>query len=200
MLPQSGNLLSEVRSGLPESTYASALSPEYALLGLLARSPGHGYELHQRLKTELGQVWHVSLSQTYNILKRLEGQGYIAGELERSERQPQRLRFSLTSGGRERLQSWLRAPTGSSVRAIRVEFITRLYFAAFEEDAGLPERLLHAQHAETRAGLHRLEALYQELPEDETYNRLSLALRIRQLKAVLEWIEDARQALKINES
>ena len=36
-----------------------------ALLGLLAIRPDHGYELHQRLSNDLGQVWHISLSQTY---------------------------------------------------------------------------------------------------------------------------------------
>jgi DNA-binding PadR family transcriptional regulator len=34
--------------------YASALSPEYALLGFLAQKAAHGYELHQRLSNELG--------------------------------------------------------------------------------------------------------------------------------------------------
>ena len=57
------------------------LSPEYALLGLLDLQPMHGYELHQRLTKELGQIWHVSLSQAYNILKRLEHKNLIYGDL-----------------------------------------------------------------------------------------------------------------------
>lgn len=55
-----------------ESRRTSGLSPEYALLGFLERPPAHGYELHQRLLEHLGEIWHVSLSQTYNILTRLE--------------------------------------------------------------------------------------------------------------------------------
>jgi PadR family transcriptional regulator, regulatory protein AphA len=169
--------------------YASALSPEYALLGFLAQKPTHGYELHQRLRTELGQVWHASLSQVYNILKRLEGQGYILGMLEEQEKLPARQRFHLSESGRRRLEEWLTTPTGSSVRAIRVEFVTRLYFARLlGED--MPSQLLNAQLEETRAGLAGLEELLARTPADQVFNRLGLDLRVRQLKAILDWLQD----------
>ena len=171
--------------------YSSSLSPEYALLGFLAQSPAHGYELHQRLSSELGQVWHVSLSQTYNILKRLEGQGDISGTLLLQEKLPPRQHYQLTQRGRERLESWLRAPTGSSVRAIRVEFITRLYFASLL-GADTPTRLIQAQVEETRRGLQQLEAMLEQVPLEQAFNRLGLDLRLRQLQAVLEWLEDAQ--------
>ncbi len=51
-----------------EGSHIGALSPEYALLGLLAQSPAHGYELYQILSADLSQVWHISLSQAYSIL------------------------------------------------------------------------------------------------------------------------------------
>lgn len=173
---------------MSKTAYASALSPEFALLGLLAEQAAHGYELHQRLEAELGQVWHVSLSQTYNILKRLEANGFILGAPEKPHKLPQRFRYSLTPSGSTRLEQWVRQPTGSSVRAIRVEFITRLYFARLFEP-GLAGRLLETQVSETRLGLRRLHNLYQQLSEGEIYNRLSLALRILQLEAVLSWLD-----------
>ena len=173
------------------STSTSALSPEYALLGLLAQAPAHGYELHQRLMNELGQVWHVSLSQTYNILKRLEAQGDISGTLLPQEKLPPRQHYQLTQRGRDRLESWLRAPTGSSVRAIRVEFITRLYFARLI-GVDMPARLIQAQLDETRDGLQGLLKLKEQLPPSQTFNRLGLDLRLRQLHAVLEWLEEAQ--------
>jgi hypothetical protein len=46
------------------------------------------------------------------------------------------------------------------------------------------------QVSETRSGLKRLQCLHQELAAGETYNRLSLALRIRQLEAVLSWLDE----------
>jgi len=40
-------------------TQAAALSPEYVLLGFLNQQPAHGYELHQRIEAQLGQIWHI---------------------------------------------------------------------------------------------------------------------------------------------
>lgn len=171
-------------------SYTSALSPEFALLGFLAQAPAHGYELHQHLRRELGQVWHVSLSQTYNILKRLEGQGDIRGTILPQEKLPPRQHYQLTGRGRERLEAWLKAPTGSSVRAIRVEFITRLYFAPLL-GVDAPAQLIRAQLVEIRAGMRRLEDLVKQVPPEQTFNRLGLDLRLRQLGAVLEWLEGA---------
>jgi len=45
------------------------------LLGFLNQQPAHGYDLHERIEAELGQIWRIGLSQTYNILNRLETQG-----------------------------------------------------------------------------------------------------------------------------
>lgn len=175
-----------------ESHHASALSPEYALLGLLTGSPAHGYELHQVLAADLGQVWHLSLSQTYNILNRLEGQGFIAGTLQEQEKLPARRLFHLTEAGRERFEGWLWGLSGSSVRSIRLEFLTRLYFA-LRLDPSRAQGLVEAQIGETRRGLRRLYQMQESIPEGELVNRLGLDLRIRQIESILEWLESCRQ-------
>jgi len=59
-----------------------------ALLGLLYGSSGHGYDLHRKVITDLGQVWHLSQSQAYAILKRLEAQGDISAEEIHQEKLP----------------------------------------------------------------------------------------------------------------
>jgi DNA-binding PadR family transcriptional regulator len=169
------------------ATYASALSPEYALLGFLAQQPAHGYQLHQQLTTELGQVWHVSLSQTYNILKRLDGQEYVHGEAQPQEKLPARQKYHITTSGLERLHHWLLTPTGSSVRAIRVEFITRLYFARLLGEE-VPIHLIEQQMELTQADLKHLRSVQVGLPVNQVYNHLGLDLRIRQLIAILGWL------------
>jgi DNA-binding PadR family transcriptional regulator len=179
------------------TTYSSALSPEYALLGFLAQKPAHGYDLHLCLTAELGQVWHVSQSQVYNILNRLESQGFITATVQAQEKLPARRSLRLTAAGRQRFDTWLHTTTGSSVRAIRVEFTTRLYFAA-ALDPALARRLIEDQAAETRAGLDRLTCLLAELPQDQTFNRLGLELRIRQLTSILEWLADCQKTLGLS--
>ena len=177
--------------------YASALSPEYALMGLMALKPDHGYNLHSRLQADLGQIWRISLSQTYNILARLEARGLIAGSVQSQAKLPARHRYHLTSAGRGRFNAWLREPTGLSARAIRVEFITRLYFAR-ATDPALAGELIDAQIAATQSGLNRLRDDLDGIPPSQTYNRLGLDLRIRQLASALNWLTECRDAL--NES
>lgn len=180
------------------ATYSSALSPEYALLGFLAQQPAHGYELHLRLTAKLGQVWHVSQSQVYNILNRLEAQGFITATVQAQEKLPARHRFHLTATGRRRFDKWLHTTTSSSVRAIRVEFTTRLYFA-YTLDPAQARQLIDAQVAETRAGLERLKHMGAELPPDQTFNRLGLELRIRQLTSILDWLADSQKTLGLSD-
>ena len=132
-------------------------SPEYALLGFLYSQPSHGYDLHRLLMAELGEIWHVSQSQTYNILKRLETQGYISSTTVEQEKLPAIQSLKITTAGRHRFEAWLETPTGSSVRAIRLEFITRLYFAQkLAPEKILP--MLDAQATEVRKALTWLEA------------------------------------------
>jgi DNA-binding PadR family transcriptional regulator len=164
------------------------------LLGLLAHSPAHGYELYQKLSTDLSQVWHLSLSQAYNILNRLEAQGDITGVIQEQSKLPARRLFHLTPLGQRRYDEWLNASSGSSVRSIRLEFLTRLYFARL---AGPHQahRLIDIQIDETRQGLERLRALQGGISSDQLVNRLSLALRIHQLESILEWLEACHLAI-----
>ncbi|HEX9617843.1 MAG TPA: PadR family transcriptional regulator [Anaerolineales bacterium] len=174
-----------------KSGYVGSLSPEYALLGFLARQPDHGYELHQRLSAELGQVWHISQSQVYSILKRLETRGDITGAVQEQEKLPSRLLYRLTPAGRARFEAWLETPTGSSIRAIRVEFITRLYFAS-QVGPEAANALIDSQVEETRKGLARLQKMFADLPSEQAFNRLGLELRIKQLSSILDWLEECR--------
>ena len=142
-------------------TKAATLSPEYVLLGFLNQRPAHGYDLHERIAQELGQIWHISLSQTYNILKRLEAKGYIIGALQAQEKAPARRRFRLTPIGRRRFEEWLTASAEPRARAIRVEFLTRLYFV-YIANPKAARSLIDDQIAVTQAGLSNLTTLLAE--------------------------------------
>jgi DNA-binding PadR family transcriptional regulator len=166
-------------------------------LGFLAQGPAHGYELHQKLVTDLGQVWHISLSQTYNILNRLEAQNAIIGALQEQDKLPARRLFSLTSLGQERFEGWLGATSASSVRTIRLEFLTRLYFA-IQRSPAFAHKVVDAQLASAQAGLERLRKLSGEIPQGQLVNNLSLELRIRQIESILDWLQGCRRAIDLN--
>jgi DNA-binding PadR family transcriptional regulator len=175
----------------------SGLSPEFALLGFLDQFPAHGYELHQRLITELGEIWHASLSQSYNILARLEAQGYIEGTTQAQEKRPDKHELRLTTAGRERFETWLAALSACSVRAIRVEFMTRLYFLHTRNpQAALA--MIDAQIAALQSHLTHLLRRMEGLPENQTFNRLGMSLRISQLETLVAWLESCKSGLAVH--
>jgi DNA-binding PadR family transcriptional regulator len=174
-----------------KSHHIGTLSPEMALLGLLYHKAGHGYDLHRKIVTDLGQVWHLSQSQAYSILKRLEIKGDISTREIPQEKLPPRQELHITPQGRGSFLAWLEKPSGGSTRAIRMEFVTRLYFL----DMYFPERIQKAfdqQRSEAETHIHRLEKALKELPDDQIYNRMSLEMRLKQLYLVLDWLDECQ--------
>ncbi len=166
------------------------LSPEYIVLGLLKLQPSHGYALHQRLETALSQVWRISLSQVYNILHRLDKQGFIQKSGDVSAAQDMnRVPFQVTATGDRHFETWMRTPVGPSVRAIRMAFITKLYFAYQLGRSDLQE-LIAAQRSVINTRLDKLYAQADSVPKTQFVNRLGLQLRIKQLESLQAWFEE----------
>jgi DNA-binding PadR family transcriptional regulator len=173
---------------------ASALEPEYVILGLLTQRPGHGYDLHRRLQSEFRALWHIPQNQLYAILRRLETRGDIIAEERTSSAGPPRRLYGVTRRGRARFRRWLERPTPMSVRALRVAFLTRLEFA-LAHDRATAIRLFDAQRQALQEGLSRFKQLVPDSAEAGKLDRLSLDLRIRQLQTTLAWMESARVEL-----
>jgi PadR family transcriptional regulator, regulatory protein AphA len=167
------------------------VSPEYALLGFLIAGPSHGYDLHQRFTVALGHVWHVSQSQAYAILKRLEKRGNISVRMVEQEKLPARQELRITAAGRRRFFNWLESGIGKNARSIRLEFLTRLYFAQLHQPENISQ-LYNAQFAEIESTILRLESLLEYLPPEQVFNRLSLDLRLQQMKLIQNWMMDIR--------
>jgi len=166
------------------------LSPEFALLGFLIARPGHGYDLHQRFVVELGHVWHMSQSQAYAILKRLEQRGDITAQVVEQDKLPARQMLRITSQGRRHFSEWMEDISANS-RSIRLEFLTRLYFARIYKPEKVAQ-IYEAQCDEIKSTIDRLESLFADLPPEQQFNHLSLDLRLRQMKLIQEWMMDVK--------
>jgi len=182
---------------MPEETYLGTRSLEYALLGFLYEQPCNGYSLHQLVSTELGYIWHINRSQTHAMLKRLIQQGYISSNTDEQEKLSTTQLFQITNAGRRKFRAWLEKPAGSSVHAIRVEFTTRLYFAE-KLFTDMILKMLEAQSGEVDRALASLELDRAAIPPEQTFNRLSLDLHIRQLGSIHDWLIECHQAFEIN--
>ena len=178
----------------PNSPRASALEPEYLVLGLLLQQPSHGYDLDLRLQAEFRSLWRMPQSQLYSTLNRLEAQGDILGE-ERSPTGGRKKRhYKVTRRGRARFRRWLERPTPMSVRALRVAFLTRLTLA-LADDEKLAARIFETQRRALQGGVAELKKAAADQPQAGKLDRLSMDLRIRQLETALAWMEDARSEL-----
>lgn len=151
----------------------------------------HGYELHQKLLKQLGEIWHTSLSQTYNILTRLEAQGFIQATTQEQEKRPAKRRFCLTAAGKRRFEAWMSSISACSVRAIRVELMTRLYFL----HARNPADALAAIQTQTEALQSHIIQLTERLHSLDThqmFNCMGVSLRIHQLQALVDSLNECK--------
>lgn len=164
------------------------LSPRYVILGFLYFRPMHGYDLHKHLSSDLHEIWHVSQSQVYSVLKNLTRRGLVGSiHLPQGGKRGRDL-YSLTDQGKSEFLHWLHHPTAVSARSIRVEFTSRMYFAS-QLSRELCVRLIKEQAEYTREAITELKARYQWIPPTQLFNRMGLDLRIRQLNNILDWVE-----------
>jgi len=211
--------------------------PEYVFLGFLAESPAHGYQLYQQFKKDLSGLWHISESQMYASLKRLEKRGWIAPEekspagadtdanvgagVKVDELPPARQSrqcYSLTATGLAAYEAWLSSPSPASPRLLKLEFLSRLYFA-LRRDVEFAYAIIEAQRSALEQELDRLtgtDALRIAQKSDQSsvqgpaqranqgrpmgaasnapllfdINILARDFRIRQIQSTLEWLKN----------
>lgn len=117
---------------------------EFAVLGILAQRPMHGYEMaHCFEREELREVYPIEQSMLYTHVRKLEERGLICGSEERVGQRPPRKTYSLSQGGNAALEEWLNEPV-ERMRQVRVEFLMKLYFL-HSNDASAELNLLRRQ-------------------------------------------------------
>jgi DNA-binding PadR family transcriptional regulator len=101
---------------------------EYAVLGLLAEGPTHGFAISKALQsdTEVGRVITVRRPLVYRALDRLvDAELAEPAHTEPGAAGPNRVVHRVTRAGRRRLHSWLDRPV-AHVRDMRIEFQLKL--------------------------------------------------------------------------
>jgi DNA-binding PadR family transcriptional regulator len=120
---------------------------EWACLGVLYRSPAHGYDVSVRLARsgEIGRVWSLSRPLTYRALDQLVQRGLVVaiGE-EKGRAGGQRTILAPTRSGRTALRRWLHEPV-PHFRDVRNELLLKLLLC--DLDGVDPARLLVAQRS-----------------------------------------------------
>jgi len=159
---------------------------EPIVLGLLSEAPLHGYALFVRIRDELAGVWRVNMNRLYALLGEMERNGFIRSRREQAGSRPPRHIYHLTPKGQQRFEAWMRTPS-QTMRDMRVEFPPKLYFALRRSRQAAAD-LIALQHVACRAALERLVD-QQMAASPNSYRWLIYDFRLRQARAILEWLE-----------
>jgi len=172
----------------PTSRASGDLLPEFVPLGYLVQEPLHGYELYRRFGAGLADLWRLSESQMYATLKRLEERGLIVGAAPEKGSAASRRVLSPTPEGRRLFSAWLAEPSICSPRVLRLEFLTRLFFARRIDPAAMA-RLFAAQRDAVLAALDRLAVERAQRVSGFDVVDLALAFSENQLRSTLAWLD-----------
>jgi len=168
---------------------AAPLTLELVLLGVLNRTPMHGYDLYKTVCNLDGfdLIWTVKQSYLYALLDKLEAMGLLQGIDFAADSHPRRRQFQVTPVGRKVLDQWVDSPV-ENVRTMRQDFFARLYFAR-QTSLQRALELVRKQHAE---GLKWRANILDKLSPDHglgDYSKVVLSHRLTILEATLAWLE-----------
>ncbi len=165
------------------------MSVRFALLGLLAQRPRHGYELHSAFEALVGgeQAWDLKPAQVYTTLGRLQDGGLVQEEGLDQAGGPEKRIYAVTPAGRGALAAWLSA--GVERGHGRDEFFLKLMLAWLTGEVA-PARMIQTQRALLYQELHDATTLRNDAdPRLELARILMLDKVIMHLEADLRWLD-----------
>lgn len=165
------------------------MSVRYALLGLLAQRPRHGYDLHAAFEAVVGgeRNWDVKPAQIYTTLARLAEGGLVAQEAVEQGGGPEKRIYALTPTGRQELAQWFDA--GIDREHQRDEFFIKLMLSLSMPEIN-PRRVIQNQRLRLFKDLHALTGSRSHLdPKTGLAQILLHDKAIMHLEADLRWLD-----------
>ena len=167
------------------------MSVQYALLALLSEKPKYGLRLQGEFEARTGEVWPLNVGQVYTTLQRLERDGLVEGEGDRSQKQK---RYRITTAGAQELADWLRTPP-ELVPPPRDELVIKVLVALQVPGTDVHELLqVHRRHViEVMQRYTRIKA---EAASDDVPLALVADAELFRLEAIVRWLDAADVRLK----
>jgi DNA-binding PadR family transcriptional regulator len=159
---------------------------EWAVLGLLAEGPSHGFAIARAMapEGEVGKVWSVRRPLVYRAIETLTEMGLVrAARTVASTSGPQRTVLQATPAGKRALTRWLRQPV-DHVRDARSLLMLKLLFLT-RRDADLAP-LLTAQRTLFAELAQRLERAAAAV---EGFDRALVLWRLESTTAAVRFVE-----------
>lgn len=169
----------------------------YAILGLVDKSPGSGYDLASLADRTLGYFWPLSHTLVYSGLARLGDLGWVDGVDVAQDRRPDKRVWSSTRAGRDALADWLLSPA-KDVNDFRSGFLLKFMFGARMPRATLSS-LLADYRESLLTTLEDLGATAQQLRDkpEARMGRLAALHGHRTAEARLAWLDVVEEEMAV---
>jgi PadR family transcriptional regulator AphA len=159
---------------------------EWAVLGLIAERPRHGFAVRKALGPdgEVGRVWALPGPLVYRALTTLQARDLaeVVGA-ERSDMGPQRTLVTATEAGKEALRGWLWQPV-EHLRDFRSLFMLKL--ALLDRAGEEPAALLAAQRERV---LPIVAALEEQARTSAGFDRTLATWRLESGRAAVRFLD-----------
>ena len=165
------------------------------VLGFLAESPLHGYELESRIVESNARIWaKIGRSTIYKTLSDLERSGSLQSRTEKGDRGSGRTRFSITAKGRRELSGLIERAIKGKASVYNPRIPGLIFCRHFRGD--IDKMLSSATHILTGVS----EDLNQQADHSDSrlrqiilrYHPNLAAAEAEASRAISEWLEEAR--------
>src|SRR4029450_6159594 len=157
-----------------------------------------GHELAKTFDNSIGFFWKADHQQIYRELTKLRDRGHIQGREVVQSGKPNKLVYTLTPEGRAALRHWAARP--SVPASIKDDLLVRLYALDSVDIEPLRDDLMaRLEHHRDRCARYE-RILGKRFPQGtaeiaDLGKLLALRLGVRHERAVVEWCEEALEAL-----
>jgi DNA-binding PadR family transcriptional regulator len=154
---------------------------ELLLLGLLRKQEMHGYRLSEFLETHLGMFFDIKKATAYNLLGKMEEEGWVSSREEQEGKRPPKRVFTITPTGESLFQKLLRSAIPEYRQAAFPGNVPMLFMDALPR--GELEELLDRRSEKIQERIGALQAHLDHVGHPLFDHSLLI------LEAELKWIE-----------
>jgi DNA-binding PadR family transcriptional regulator len=169
-------------------TTTTLTATECAVLGLLTKREGSGYDLAKKAEASVGYVWAPARSQIYAVLPRLVRAGLAKSRKVTQSGRPDKQVYRITREGRDALREWLESSEDSEDT-----FLLRVFFGDLMSREALAA-LVERRRDLARGRLAEFREIERRAPDPHPY--LTLRWGLAHQRALIRWADEVLRELE----
>jgi DNA-binding PadR family transcriptional regulator len=170
----------------------------YIILGLLTHEDLSGYDIKKRIDQVIGNFWSAGYGQIYPTLKQVEAQGLVTKRATDELKGHDRIVYSITPSGREKLTEWLMLPEEKEY--VKYEMLLKLFFGSLMPEQNTLKMIDNFKNRsmDNLKNITGFKANLEEVlkqSDDHLYFYLTVLFGEHIYRAYSEWADEARELL-----